>query len=368
MDPDYSVYYCALSKVFAYKCAAGRRLLDHFGDPAAVFTASRAELLDVLPGGAVYIDHLLDSGLLAWAEQEVAWARAAGIRLLGLGAPGYPRRLAACDDAPLLLYCKGPADLDAPRALAVVGTRKCSWHGREACRRLVAALATLSEKPAIVSGLALGIDGCAHGTALENGLPTVAVLPCGLDEIYPRQHIDLAARIAECGALVSDFARGTAPVAFTFLRRNRIIAGLADATLLAESYRRGGGLITMSLAASYNRETFAVPGRLSDASFEGCNRLIAKQEAVLVADERTIPATMEWSGPVRSGGRAPLFRHDDPPRYRTALRLLREHAPLTPDDLSERMGIPVRDATVLLLELEMEGRTVADGNNFFLSL
>lgn len=368
MDPDFSVYYCALSKVFAYKCTAGRRLLEHFGEPAAVFSARRAELLGVLPGGAAYIDQLLDAGLLAWAEQEVAWARASGIRLLGLGASDYPRRLAACEDAPLMLYCKGPADLDASRTLAVVGTRKCSWHGREACRRLVGALASLDEKPTIVSGLALGIDGCAHGAALENGLPTVAVLPCGLDEVYPRQHGGLAERIAEHGALVSDFARGTAPVAFTFLRRNRIIAGLADATLLAESYRKGGGLITMSLAASYNRETFAVPGRLSDASFEGCNRLIANQEAVLVADERTIPSTMEWGAPLRIGGRAPLFRPGDPPQYRTAIRLIREHAPLTPDELSARMDIPVRDAAVLLLELEMEGRIVAEGTKFFLSL
>ena len=213
MEPDLSVYYCALSKVFAYRCAAGRRLLEHFGGPAAVFAARRKELLSVLPGAAAYVDHLLDPGLLAWAEREAAWARQAGIRLLGLGAPGYPRRLAACDDAPILLYCKGTADLDAPRSLAVVGTRKCSWNGRNACRKLIGALAALDPKPTIVSGLALGIDGCAHGAALESGLPTVAVLPCGLDEIYPRQHGELAGRIAENGALVSDFARGTAPVA-----------------------------------------------------------------------------------------------------------------------------------------------------------
>ena len=229
-------------------------------------------------------------------------------------------------------------------------------------------LAALDPKPTIVSGLALGIDGCAHGAALESGLPTVAVLPCGLDEIYPRQHGELAGRIAENGALVSDFARGTAPVAFTFLRRNRIIAALADATLLAESYRKGGGLITMSLAASYNRDCFAVPGRLSDASFEGCNRLIAKQEAVLVADEDTIPDTLGWPLPaLRQTPKSP-YRPEDSPQRKQILQLLQEHAPLTPEDLSVRMGIPAREATVLLLSLEMEGRIVADGNNFFLSL
>lgn len=368
MEPELSVYYCALSKVFAYKCAAGRRLLEHFGGPDAVFAARREELLAVLPGGAAYIDQLSDSGLMAWAEREAAWAATAGIRLLGLGTAGYPRRLSACDDAPLLLYCKGPADLDAPRSLAVVGTRKCSWHGREACRRLVGALSGLDEKPLIVSGLALGIDGCAHRAALENGLPTVAVLPCGLDEIYPRQHAELSGKISECGALLSDFARGTAPVAFTFLRRNRIIAALSDAVLLAESYRRGGGLITMSLAASYGRDTFAVSGRLSDPSFEGCNRLIERQEAVLVADENTIPRTMGWEQRVRAPVRKRLFRPDDPPPHRAVLQLLQEYAPLSADEVSVRLGIEAGEAMVLLLGLELDGRIVADGSKFLLSL
>ena len=368
METDLLVYGCALSKVFAYKCAAGRQLLEHFGGLAALFAAGRKELAAVMPGGAKMIDQLLDPALLDWAAQEVEWAQTEGIRLLVIDQPGYPRRLAACEDAPLLLYCKGTVDLDAPRALAVVGTRKASWHGREACRRVVGALGDLAEKPLIVSGLALGIDGCAHLTALENGLATVAVLPCGLDEIYPRQHEELARRIAAHGALVSDFARGTAPVAFTFLRRNRIIAGLADATLLAESYRRGGGLITMQLASSYNRDTFAIPGRLSDASFEGNNRLIAKQEEVLVADEETIPVTLGWAEALCRQHRSPLLRPGDTPQQRTALQLLQQRGPLSVDAVAALMSIGVDAASVLLLELEMAGRVGGDGNNFFVSL
>ena len=206
--------------------------------------------------------------------------------MLGIGQPGYPRRLADCGDAPLLLYVRGAADLDATHVLAVVGTRKATWTGRDQCRRIVENLAELEEKPLIVSGLALGIDGCAHEAALAAGLPTVGVLPCGPEAVYPRQHQALADRMLERGALVTDFARGIAPEAYTFLRRNRIIAGLADAVLLVESYQKGGGLITASLAASYNREVYAVPGRPTDASFEGCNRLIAAQEAVLVGTRR----------------------------------------------------------------------------------
>ena len=368
MESDLVVYHCALSKVFAYKCAVGRRLMETFGGAGGVFGARRDELAAVLRGGDAFVSQLLDPALLEWARREVAWARSHGVRLLAFGRPDYPRRLAECDDAPLLIYCSGTADLNAERALAVVGTRKATWQGREACRRVIAALGDLEPKPLIVSGLALGIDGCAHASALDCGLPTVGVLPCGPDEIYPRQHRELALRMLECGALVTDFARGTAPAAFTFLRRNRIIAGLADATLLAESFRKGGGLITVSLANSYNRETFAVPGRISDASFEGCNRLLSRQEATAVADETTIPNALGWSPALRRAPRRSLFRPDDTPLQREAIRLLQERAPLTPDELAALLQIEGRDAAVLLLELEMEGRAVADGSKFFLTL
>lgn len=368
MDSDDSVYYCALSKVFAYQCAAGRHLLEAFGSPAAVFSASRDELAAVLHHAGSFIDRMLDPALLDWARRETEWASSYGIRLLGLGTPGYPRRLAECDDAPLLLYYKGEADLDAPRTLAVVGTRKATWTGRDTCRTILERLSEMADKPLIVSGLALGIDGCAHAAALEFGLPTVGVLPCGLDEIYPRQHRDLARRMLETGGLITDFARGTPPVAFTFLRRNRIIAGLCDATLLVESYAKGGGLITASLAQSYNREVFAVPGRLKDVSFAGCNALIARQEAVLVADAQTLPLSMGW---IPAGGRPArksLFRPDDPPRRQELLRILRERAPVSMEELFLLTGIPARELSVELLDLELAGRVVSDGSFFSLSL
>ena len=188
------------------------------------------------------------------------------------------------------------------------------------------------------------------------------------DAAFRREFEERAEGIAAHGALVSDFARGTAPVAFTFLRRNRIIAGLADATLLAESYRRGGGLITMQLASSYNRDTFAIPGRLSDASFEGNNRLIAKQEAVLVADEETIPVTLGWAEALCRQHRSPLLRPGDTPQQRAALQLLQQRGPLSVDAVAALMSIGVDAASVLLLELEMAGRVGGDGNNFFVSL
>lgn len=368
MESDRLSYMCALSRVFAYKCSVGRRLLDSFGDVRSLFEAGRDGLSARLSGGREYIDRLLDPQLLEWAQREVEWAAGYGIALLPIGDPRYPRRLAECGDAPLVLYCKGDADLNASRVLAVVGTRKASWYGREGCRRIVERLSDLEIKPLIVSGMALGIDGAAHEAALSSGLQTVGVLPCGLDEIYPRQHRELACRILGEGALVTDFPRRTSPVAFTFLRRNRIIAGMSDAVLLAESYRKGGGLITASLAASYNREVYAVPGRPTDASFEGCNRLIAAQEAVLVPDEEALGLALGWRVLRRASRRPSLLRPDDPPLRRELLLILAERSPATMEELAAWTGLPARDISVELLDLELAGRVVADGTKFCVSL
>ena len=368
MEPDRYVYLCALSKVFAYQCAIGRQLMESFGGPEGVFSTPRRTLATVLHNGGPYLDLLFDPDLLEWAEGEVAWARSCDIRLLGLDDPAYPRRLAACSDAPLLLYCKGNADLNAERALAVVGTRKATWTGRESCRRIVGRLADMNVKPLIVSGMALGIDGCAHATALEVGLPTIGVLPCGLDEIYPRQHRDLAQRALEKGALVTDFPRGTQPVAYTFLRRNRIIAGMADATLLVESFQKGGGLITASLASSYQREVFAVAGRMTDASFTGCNELISRHEATLVPDADALPLAMGWISARQRRAVVPLVRPDDPPERGRVLRCLEARAPLSAEEVAALTKLDPRAVNLLLLELEMEGRVVADGSKFFLTL
>lgn len=368
MEPDRFVYLCALSKVFAYKCAVGRELMEHFGGAEGVFRTPRHDLSAVLCNAENYLDQLFDPVLLDWAADEVAWARNYDIRLLGLDDPDYPRRLAACNDAPLMLYCKGNADLNAARALAVVGTRKASWTGRESCRRIIGRLADLNEKPLIVSGMALGIDGCAHAAALEAGLPTIGVLPCGLDEIYPRQHRELARRTLENGALVTDFPRGTQPISFTFLRRNRIIAGMADATLLVESFHKGGGLITASLAASYQREVFAVAGRMTDASFTGCNELIARQEAILVPDADALPLAMGWISVRQRRARVPLLRVDDPPERCSVLRCLEARAPLSAEEVAALTRLDPRAVNLLLLELEMEGRVVDEGKKYFLTL
>lgn len=356
MEYDFLVYQTALSKIFSLKCAAGLRLMEMYPDISEIFALDRESLESIFGRADRYIDEILNPATLDWAAREVDWALSSGIKLLPIGNPSYPARLRECPDAPLMLYCSGEADLNAKRALAVVGTRRASYYGRDTCRKILERIADSPLKPLIVSGLALGIDGTAHLAALDLGMPTAAVLPCGLDEVYPYRHRELAMRIMEKGALVSDFARGTPPVSLTFVRRNRIIAGMADAVLLAESFVPGGGLITVSLARSYDREVFAVPGRLADPSFKGCNQMIAKNMACIVDSFDTIGTAMGWgkgSGPAKE---RELFSPADTPVKREIIRSLSDRSSLNVDELALLLGESIGTLSSALLELELEGR------------
>lgn len=363
MEYDFLVYLTALSKIFSLKCGAGLRLMEMYPDISEIFKLKRVDLEAILGKNDWYVDSILNPATLRWAAGEVDWAAAQGIRLLPISDPAYPQRLRECPDAPLMLYYSGTSDLNAERVLAVVGTRRATFYGRETCRKIVERMADTLVRPLVVSGLALGIDGTAHLAALASGLETVAVLPCGLDEIYPERHRDLAMRIMEHGALVTDFARATAPVSLTFVRRNRIIAGMADAVLLAESFVPGGGLITVSLARSYDREVFAVPGRVADPSFKGCNQMIAKNMASIVDGIDTIEKAMGWGAlKRRRGGERVLFRAEDSPLSRSILEALSDRSPMSVDELSLILGEDVRTLSVVLLELELDGRIRSTGS------
>lgn len=362
MEYDFLVYQTALSKIFSLKCAAGLRLMEMYPDISEIFTLDRKSLESIIGNTGRYVADILDHATLDWAASEVDWALSCGIKLLPIGDESYPRRLKECPDAPLMLYCSGEADLNAGRALAVVGTRRASYYGKETCRKILERIACNTVKPLIISGLALGIDGTAHIAALDFGLPTVAVLPCGLDSIYPYRHRELALRIMEKGALVTDFARATAPLSLTFVRRNRIIAGMADAVLLAESYVPGGGLITVSLARSYDREVFAVPGRMSDASFKGCNKMIAGNMACIVDGLDTIEIAMGWGASRAVRKERDLFSAEDTPLKRNIVKALSSRSPLSVNELSLLLGDSIGTLSTALLELEMEGRIGSCGN------
>ena len=359
MEFEFLTRAIALAKVFAYKCAEGRKLIELAGGPEVIFSTGRKGLKEMMPRGDELIDRILDPGTLTWAQQELDWNIRFGIRPLYYEDPDYPARLRECYDAPIVLFCKGGADLNPPRTLAVVGTRRATFQGKSACANIVRELAGLEKPPVIVSGLAFGIDATAHRTALECGMKTIAVLPTGLDGIYPPQHRDLALQIMENGALVTDFPRSSYPQVAHFIRRNRIIAGMSDATLLAESFAKGGGLITTGLANSYDREVFAVPGRPCDASFEGCNNLIAGNVAHLATDSERISSVMGWSDRIKRGAREdPTLAFPEGSDRRVVLDLLKTNSPMDFEEILSLSGIPFNELTPLLLEMELEGRII----------
>lgn len=349
----------ALSKVFAYKCAEGRKISELAGGPDELFRMSSKNLKEFIKDPRV-IEQILDPDTRRWAEAEIEWCRQYGIDVLYHEDSRYPQRLNECYDAPIVLYAKGSIDLNPPRTLAVVGTRRATYYGKSSCVGIVRDMAGLSKPPVIVSGLAFGIDAAAHTAALDAGLATVAVIPSGMDRIYPPQHRDLAARIIRQGALVTDFPRCAYPQVAHFVRRNRIIAGLGDATLLAESFAKGGGLITTSLANAYDREVFALPGRISDASSEGCNKLIESNLARLATGAESIAALMGWKdAPTRKkDATLPLEFVADGDRARI-FALLRQESPLDFEEIMERTELDFSTLTQLLLEMEIAGLIVS---------
>lgn len=275
---------CALNRIFGFEPKVGHALISHLGNAADIFRMKENDLTSILGPWSKYRGKV-SSRALEEAADEVQKLAGNGISFLGYTEDGYPELLKECEDAPLGLYIRSrtPADeLFAPaRKIAVVGTRDISQYGQEWCSRIVRQMGYASEKPLIVSGLALGTDICAHRSALESGLPTIAVMATGPETVYPYRNREVAERMAaaEGCALITDYPPGTAPLAVHFLRRNRIIAGLSDTTLLIESRAKGGGMMTSRLAFSYNREVYALPGRIDDIRSQGCNLLIKNKVA-----------------------------------------------------------------------------------------
>lgn len=280
---DETVALCALNKVFGYTPILAHKLISSYGSASAVFNGPAPEI----PEHPELAEQITPS-LLDWASRELAAVGDCGGRFIPIGDDDYPSALLECEDAPLGLYIKAtssPAEIFSMRPMVgIVGTRDVSPYGSICCKRIVAALADAPVKPCIVSGLAFGVDGIAHTSALEHGLTTIGVMATGIEKVYPWQHLDLARRIVDTSgsALVTDYPLSTSPVALNFVRRNRIIAGLASSVTVIETRKKGGSLMTARYACDYNRDVFAVPGRLDDVRSSGCNSLISSHMAEIV--------------------------------------------------------------------------------------
>ena len=280
---------CALNRIFGFEPKIGTALISHLGCAAEVFELERKDLDAILGPYSRFRGEITEANV-GKAAEELEKLGTRGIRFTGWSEDGYPELLKDCEDAPVGLYIRSSTPdvllWGKRKSVAIVGTRDISPYGREWCTRIVRRFADTPEKPVIISGLAIGTDICAHRTAIDAGLPTIAVMATGPDTVYPVRHTDFAERMASTPgcALVTDYPPGTAPLAVHFLRRNRIIAGLSEATILIESKIKGGGMMTAGLAFSYGREVYAVPGRIDDICSQGCNNLVRKKMAEPVTD------------------------------------------------------------------------------------
>lgn len=290
------------------------------------------------------------------AKVEMEFCKQKNIQVLIFSDEGYPARLRECEDAPLVLFYRGVANLNEKRIISVVGTRKISERGKSICQNFCKELAALIPDCVVVSGLAYGVDIHSHRACLENSLPTVAVLAHGLDRIYPSLHRSTAIEMLNQGGLLTEFLSGTNPDKGNFVRRNRIVAGMADATIVIESAAHGGAMITARLANGYGRDVFAFPGRVTDPMSEGCLKLIKTNAAALIANANDLVEAMNWV-PVKVKG-APVQRDLFPsltPSQECLCALLRASDGLTVNQLVIASDMPFSEVAAELFALEVDG-------------
>ncbi|MDB5248183.1 MAG: dprA [Segetibacter sp.] len=287
------LYQIALTLVPNIGAVQAKILVEHFGDAEGVFKASKKELENIEGIGDVRATSLKLFSRFTIAEKEIEFIEKFKIEPLFLKDAKYPKRVLNCYDSPTLLYYRGNVDLNAARIISIIGTRNHTEYGKQVTEQLVSELQ--SQNVLIVSGLAYGIDAIAHKAAINNNIATVGVLAHGLDSIYPPAHASLAKQMSLNGGLLTEFNKETPPDRHNFPRRNRIVAGMADATIVVETAIKGGSMITAELANDYNRDVFAYPGRVTDSRSAGCNYLIRTKKAVLLTDARQLIEMLGWS-------------------------------------------------------------------------
>lgn len=285
-------YLLALQKVEGVGDIVAKKLLTHCGDAATIFNSKASQLASIDGIGSVLISKLKDKSVFAKAEAELKYIENNEIKVSYFQDKNYPERLKHCIDGPLLLFSTGTIDFNNRKIISIVGTRKITSYGTEFCKSLISELAPLN--PIIVSGFAYGVDIVAHQAAIENDLQTIGIVAHGLDQIYPSSHKKYVSKMEQNGGFMTEYWSGTNPEKENFVKRNRIVAGISEATVVIESAIKGGSLITANLANDYNRDVFAVPGRTSDKLSLGCNNLIKTQKANLLTSAADLVYILNW--------------------------------------------------------------------------
>lgn len=352
MHPDL-IYQLALTLIPNIGPVQAKILLQHFNAPD-IFKAKRWELEQIEGIGTVRAEAIKTFNNFKQAEVEIGFIQKFKIRPLFISDDQYPKRLLNCYDPPILLYFKGNADLNHGKVVAIIGTRNNTEYGKQVTEKLVEELK--EQNIMVVSGLAFGVDAIAHRSALKNNCATIGVLAHGLDQVYPAQHMGLAKDMIKTGGgLLTEFRSKTKPDRHNFPTRNRVVAGMSDAVIVIETGVKGGSMITAELANNYNKDVFAVPGKVTDTKSAGCNSLIRNNKAVLLTDARELVQLMGWEVP-KNGlpkKQKELFIELSPDE-KLILSILAEKSCVHIDEINIKSGLSSSSVAAAILNLELQ--------------
>ena len=358
MENDELFYYLALQSIVGIGPIKAKKLLNYFGGARELFQANKNDIKRINGLGIHILKQMNDAAIFAKAEKEMRFIEANSIVALTQNHKSYPAKLKHCPDAPLILFSKGNFDINNKKIISIVGTRMMTPYGSQFLKEFIKEIKMFD--PIIVSGLAYGIDICAHKESLQNGICTIGVLAHGLDRIYPKSHSRIADKMLEKGGLFTEFWSGGSPVKENFVKRNRIIAGLSEATLVVESARKGGSLITSELASSYYRDVFAVPGRTTDPYSQGCNMLIKSNKAAMITCVKDLEYILGWtSKPLeKTEVQKQLFIETSDDEKRVYEYLQSSEKPLL-DQIALETEFSVQKSLMILLQLELKGMVIS---------
>jgi DNA processing protein len=345
-------YQIALTQIESIGPSLAKYLLDHFGNASAIFNASKKDLLDIEYFGNYRAEKILRFSNFTAADAEVLFVQQNKITPLFINDAAYPKKLAACSDAPTILYYKGSAPINQSRVISIVGTRLPTLYGKWLTHLIIEELAPYN--PLIISGLAYGIDVTAHQCALDYNLQTVGVLAHSLATIYPAAHQHIAKDIVAQGGLLTELSSTARIEKFNFPKRNRIVAGLSDATIVIETETKGGSMITANLAFDYDRQVFACPGKITDKKSSGCLRLIQTHKAAMLDSVATFIEALGWA-PITTKQNAPIVQQNLTDSEKTILSLLDHQIPVSIDEIYLKSMLSNAVLAGSLLNLELYG-------------
>ncbi len=352
MNDEEKIYFLALQKTKGIGDLNAKKLIKHCGSAKAVFTEKKQNLLKIDGIGAFKLKGLQEKSLVAKAEKELNFIQKNNIKLTTFIDGDYPENLKHCEDSPILFFSKGKINFKQRHILSIVGTRNMTNYGRSVLEKLIDEIKKYN--PLIISGLAYGVDVFAHQLAIKNNLQTVAVLAHGLDTMYPKNHHKEATKMQENGGLLTDFWSGSKPERENFIKRNRVVAGLSQATIVIESAVKGGSLITADIANSYNRDVFALPGRVTDLYSKGCNDLIKTNKAAILTSAKDLAYLLNWETDFKEKViQKQLFVELDEVEQIIYNYLLKE-GKQTLDIIALHCNLPIYKISSILLNLELK--------------